>query len=114
MYGGFSGRYSLSERLFSCKNLEICYIIPIMKKDIHAQNYRQIVFKDATNGDMFLTGSTIPTTETVKYTDGKEYPMYVVETSSTSHPFYTGQEKQLDTAGRAEKFKTRASKAGKK
>jgi large subunit ribosomal protein L31 len=62
----------------------------------------------------FLTGSTIPTTETVKYTDGKEYPLYMVETSSTSHPFYTGQEKALDTAGRAEKFKSRASKAGKK
>jgi large subunit ribosomal protein L31 len=47
-----------------------------MKKDIHAQNYRLVVFKDATNGDMFLTGSTIATTETVKYTDGKEYPLY--------------------------------------
>lgn len=85
-----------------------------MKQDIHAKNYRQVVFVDATNGSMFLTGSTIETSETVKYTDGKEYPMYSVETSSTSHPFYTGQEKQLDTAGRAEKFKSRASKAGKK
>lgn len=85
-----------------------------MKKDIHAQNYRQVVFVDATTGSMFLTGSTISTNETIKYTDGKEYPKYVVETSSASHPFYTGQEKQLDTAGRAEKFKTRASKAGKK
>lgn len=84
-----------------------------MKKDIHAQNYRQVVFVDATNGSMFLTGSTIPTNETIMF-EGKEYPKYVVETSSTSHPFYTGQEKQLDTAGRAEKFKTRASKAGKK
>lgn len=84
-----------------------------MKKDIHAQNYRQVVFVDATNGSMFLTGSTIATNETVMF-EGKEYPKYVIETSSTSHPFYTGQEKQLDTAGRAEKFKTRASKAGKK
>jgi large subunit ribosomal protein L31 len=66
-----------------------------MKKDIHAENYRLVVFKDATNGDMFLAGSTIGTTETVKYTDGKEYPLYMVETSSTSHPFYTGQEKAL-------------------
>jgi len=89
-------------------------LLSLMKKDIHAQNYRQVVFKDATNGNMFLTGSTIPTTETVKYTDGNEYPLYMVETSSTSHPFYTGQEKQLDTEGRAEKFKTRASRAGKK
>ena len=62
---------------------------------------------------MFLTGSTIATTETVMF-EGKEYPKYTVETSSTSHPFYTGQEKALDTAGRAEKFKSRASKAGKK
>jgi large subunit ribosomal protein L31 len=62
---------------------------------------------------MFLTGSTIPTNETIMF-EGKEYPKYSVETSSSSHPFYTGQEKQLDTAGRAEKFKTRASKAGKK
>jgi large subunit ribosomal protein L31 len=85
-----------------------------MKKDIHAKNYRPVVFVDATNGSMFLTGSTIETNETVVYTDGKEYPKSVVETSSSSHPFYTGQEKQLDTAGRAEKFKTRASKAGKK
>ncbi len=84
-----------------------------MKKDIHAQNYRSVVFVDATNGSMFLTGSTIPTNETVMF-EGKEYPKYTIETSSTSHPFYTGQEKQLDTAGRAEKFKTRASKAGKK
>jgi large subunit ribosomal protein L31 len=85
-----------------------------MKKEIHAENYRLIVFVDANNGAMFLTGSTLPTTETIKYTDGKEYPKYVVETSSASHPFYTGQEKALDTAGRAEKFKTRASKAGSK
>ncbi len=84
-----------------------------MKKDIHAKNYRPVVFVDATNGSMFLTGSTIATTETVMF-EGKEYPKYTVETSSTSHPFYTGQEKALDTAGRAEKFKSRASKAGKK
>jgi large subunit ribosomal protein L31 len=85
-----------------------------MKKDIHAKNYRQVVFVDATNNSMFLTGSSIHTDETVVYTDGKEYPKYTVETSSTSHPFYTGQEKQLDTEGRAEKFKSRALKAGKK
>lgn len=85
-----------------------------MKKEIHPQNYRQVVFVDATSGSMFLAGSTIPTTETVVYTDGKEYPKYVVETSSASHPFYTGQEKQLDTAGRAEKFKARVAKAGKR
>ena len=84
-----------------------------MKKEIHAKNYRPLVFVDATNGSMFLTGSTIATTETVMF-EGKEYPKYTVETSSTSHPFYTGQEKALDTAGRAEKFKSRASKAGKK
>ncbi len=84
-----------------------------MKKDIHADNYRPVVFVDATNGSMYLSGSTIATKETIKYTDGKEYPMYSVEISSSSHPFYTGTDKALDTARRAEKFKTRAAKAGK-
>lgn len=82
-----------------------------MKKEIHPKNYRPVVFVDGTNGEMFLISSTIPTTETIVYTDGKEYPKYIVETTSTSHPFYTGQEKNIDTAGRAEKFRSRASKA---
>lgn len=82
-----------------------------MKKDIHPKEYRPVVFVDNSNGAQFLISSTIKTKETVKYTDGKEYPAYHVEISSTSHPFYTDQEKSLDSAGRVEKFKTRQSKA---
>lgn len=86
-----------------------------MKKDIHPQDYRKVVFIDSGTGAQFLTFSTVKTTETVKYEgDGKEYPAYYVEISSASHPFYTGQEKVLDTAGRVDKFKKRASLAKKK
>lgn len=81
-----------------------------MKSDIHPQNYRQVIFKDVSSNAQFLIGSTIDTKETAKWTDGNEYPLYMVEISSTTHPFYTGQDKQLDTAGRAEKFKARAAK----
>lgn len=82
-----------------------------MKKDIHPKEYRPVVFVDNSNGTQFLISSTIATKETVKFTDGKEYPAYHVEISSSSHPFYTNQEKSLDSAGRVEKFKTRQSKA---
>ena len=81
-----------------------------MKKDIHPTNYRPVVFKDVSNGEMFLISSTIETEETIKY-EGKEYPMYEVEISSTSHPFYTGDQRIMDTAGRAERFRQRAAKA---
>ncbi len=82
-----------------------------MKKDIHPKEYRPVVFVDNSNGAQFLISSTIKSTETVKWTDGKEYPAAHVEISSASHPFYTNQEKALDSAGRVEKFKTRQSKA---
>ncbi len=82
-----------------------------MKKDIHPQNYRQVIFADNSSGAKFLIPSTIATKETEKWTDGKEYPAYHVEISSSSHPFYTNEEKTIDTAGRVEKFKTRQSKA---
>lgn len=84
-----------------------------MKKDIHPQNYRLVIFSDNSNGEKFLIPSTIETKETGKWTDGKEYPLYNVEISSTSHPFYTKEEKIIDTAGRVEKFKKRQSKAKK-
>ena len=81
-----------------------------MKKDIHPKEYRKVVFIDSGTGAQFLTFSTVKTTETVKYEgDNKEYSAYYVEISSASHPFYTGQEKVLDTAGRVDKFKKRAS-----
>ena len=82
-----------------------------MKKDIHPKEYRPVVFVDNSNGTQFLISSTIKTTETAKWSDGKEYPAYHVEISSSSHPFYTNQEKSLDSAGRVEKFKTRQAKA---
>ncbi len=86
-----------------------------MKKDIHPADYRKVVFIDSSTGAQFLVFSTVKTTETVKYEgDKKEYPAYYVEMSSSSHPFYTGQEKVLDTAGRVDKFKKRASLAKKK
>ncbi len=82
-----------------------------MKKDIHPKEYRPVIFVDNSNGAQFLISSTIKTTETAKWVDGKEYPVYHVEISSASHPFYTNQEKTLDTAGRVEKFKSRQAKA---
>jgi len=80
-----------------------------MKKDIHPEGYRPVVFEDISSGERFLIGSTIATTETTKF-EGKEYPKTTVEISSKSHPFYTGEERTLDKAGRVERFKQRASK----
>ena len=82
-----------------------------MKAEIHTDNYRLVIFKDNSSGERFLVGSTINTTKTDTWTDGKEYPVSFVEVSSASHPFYTGQEKIMDTAGRVERFKARAAKA---
>ena len=88
-----------------------------MKKEIHPAEYRAVVFEDMTSGAQFLIHSTVATKETTKYKeDGKEYPLFRVEISSVSHPFYTGNEVLLDTAGRVDKFKKRqtASAAKKK
>ena len=82
-----------------------------MKKGIHPENYRPVIFADNSCGAAFLINSTIQTKETAKWTDGKEYPVFHVEISSASHPFYTNEAKTIDTAGRVEKFKTRLSKA---
>ncbi|MCI5108474.1 MAG: type B 50S ribosomal protein L31 [Candidatus Pacebacteria bacterium] len=84
-----------------------------MKKDIHPESYRPVIFVDNSSDQKFLINSTIETSEVDKWEDGKEYPMVQVEISSASHPFYTGQEKVLDTAGRVERFKSRANKARK-
>lgn len=85
-----------------------------MKKDIHPANYRHVIFADNSSGAKFLIPSTIATKENAKWTDGKEYPIHYVEISSASHPFYTNQEKTIDTAGRVEKFKNRQAKATRK
>jgi large subunit ribosomal protein L31 len=80
-----------------------------MKKDIHP-NYREVVFWDLSSDHKFITKSTIQTTETVKWEDGNEYPVYKVEVSSQSHPFYTGKNVLVDTAGRVDKFLKRYAK----
>ncbi|MDE2038002.1 MAG: type B 50S ribosomal protein L31 [Patescibacteria group bacterium] len=82
-----------------------------MKKDIHPQDYRLVIFADNSSGAKFLMPSTIAAKETATWEDGKEYPVHYVEISSASHPFYTNQEKTIDTAGRVEKFKNRMAKA---
>ena len=80
-----------------------------MKQGIHPENYRPVVFKDMSNGDMFLTKSTCKTSETVEF-EGETYPVVKVEISSTSHPFYTGKSKLVDTAGRVDRFMSRYGK----
>jgi large subunit ribosomal protein L31 len=83
-----------------------------MKKDIHPKEYRQVLFVDSSNGVEFIIPSTVATKETGKSkTDKKEYPLFNIEISSSSHPFYTGQEKILDSAGRVERFKQKQAKA---
>lgn len=89
----------------------MCYILKTMKNEIHPDNYRLVIFKDTSSGERFLVGSTVETTETDTWEDGKEYPFYEIEISSASHPFYTGQDKVLDTTGRVERFKQRREKA---
>ena len=80
-----------------------------MKKDIHP-NYRPVVFKDVSTDYAFITRSTVKTDKTIKWEDGREYPLYTVEISSASHPFYTGQQKLVDTAGRVDRFRRRYAK----
>ena len=81
-----------------------------MKKGIHPQGYRLVVFKDTSNETTFLTRSTANSKETIIWEDGNEYPVIKVEISNTSHPFYTGKSMFIDTAGRIEKFKQRYAK----
>ncbi|WP_373492602.1 type B 50S ribosomal protein L31 [Aquiflexum sp.] len=80
-----------------------------MKKEIHP-NYRDVVFFDTSSDYKFITKSTIETSETIEWEDGKQYPVYKIEVSSNSHPFYTGKKMLLDTAGRVEKFNKRYAK----
>ena len=82
-----------------------------MKKKIHPANYRQVIFEDSSSGKRFLIGSTVATEKTDKWDDGKQYPVYTVEISSASHPFYTGKSTVIDTAGRVDKFRKRAAAA---
>lgn len=80
-----------------------------MKKDIHPENYRLVAFRDMGNNDVFLAKSTAETNETMEV-DGVEYPLVKLEISRTSHPFYTGKAKLIDTAGRIDKFRSKYAK----
>ena len=81
-----------------------------MKEGIHPDSYRFVVFKDMSNNDMFMSRSCVQTKETVQWEDGKEYPLVKLEISNTSHPFFTGKMKMIDTAGRIDKFNKRYAK----
>ena len=82
----------------------------IMKADIHPSSYRFVIFKDLSSDYSFLTRSCVETKETATWTDGKEYPIYKLEISDKSHPFFTGKQTLVDTAGRIDKFRQRYTK----
>ncbi len=84
-----------------------------MKKDIHPKEYREVVFKDISNDETFITRSTVASRETIEI-DGKEYPLVKLEITSSSHPFFTGKQKLVDTAGRVDKFRSRYGNRSKK
>jgi large subunit ribosomal protein L31 len=81
-----------------------------MKKGLHPESYRLVVFKDMSNDTSFLSKSTANSKETITWEDGNEYPVIKLEISNTSHPFYTGKNVLVDTAGRIDKFKKRYAK----
>jgi len=83
----------------------------IMKKDLHPTSYRPVVFQDESADFAFLTQSTATSSQTIKWEDGNEYPLVKVHISSASHPFFTGEEKIIDTEGRVDRFKARAEAA---
>jgi len=84
-----------------------------MKKELHPANYRPVAFKDMSNDDTFITKSTINAKETIDI-DGVTYPLVKIEISNTSHPFFTGKQKLVDTAGRVDKFMSRYGNRNKK
>jgi large subunit ribosomal protein L31 len=81
-----------------------------MKQNLHPESYRLVVFRDMSNGTSFLTRSSANSRETIKWEDGNEYPLIKLEISNTSHPFFTGKNMLVDTAGRIDKFKKRYEK----
>jgi large subunit ribosomal protein L31 len=81
-----------------------------MKTEVHPKNYRLMVFRDSASGQSFLTRSCASTNLTAVWEDGQEYPLYLMGISSFTHPFYTGQQKFVDTAGRVDKFQQRLAK----
>jgi large subunit ribosomal protein L31 len=81
-----------------------------MKKGIHPENYRPVVFKDMSVDYAFLVSSTVNTSDTIEWEDGNTYPLVKLEISDKSHPFFTGKQKMLDSAGRVERFKKKYAK----
>ena len=81
-----------------------------MKKDIHPDKYRPVVFRDTSTSEAFITNSCVQTKEKTTWDDGEEYPLYLMGISAMSHPFYTGQQTFVDTAGRVDKFQQRLAK----
>ena len=81
-----------------------------MKEGIHPEEFRKVVFKDMSNGEQWITKACVQTKDTITLEDGNEYPLVKLEISNTSHPFYTGKMKLVDTAGRIDKFKNRYAK----
>ncbi|MCP4443696.1 MAG: type B 50S ribosomal protein L31 [Aureispira sp.] len=81
-----------------------------MKKNLHPENFRKVIFKDISTDVTFLSRSAAPSSETIVHTDGNEYPLLKVEISSASHPFYTGKMSFVDTAGRIDKFNKKFAK----
>ncbi|MFW6225296.1 MAG: type B 50S ribosomal protein L31 [Bacteroidota bacterium] len=81
-----------------------------MKKEIHPEDYRMVVFKDMSNDSTFITRSTVQTKDTITMDDGQEYPLVKLEISNTSHPFFTGKMKIVDSTGRVDKFRNRYKK----
>jgi large subunit ribosomal protein L31 len=96
--------------IFAIRNIKTKII---MKKDIHPQNYRPVVFKDMSNDETFICRSAINAKETIEI-DGVTYPLVKLEITSASHPFYTGKQKLVDTAGRVDKFMSRYGNRNKK
>ena len=94
-------------------SLTISRYIKTMKKDIHPSNYREVAFKDMSNEEVFITRSTVNTKETIEI-DGTTYPLVKLEITNTSHPFFTGKQKLVDTAGRVDKFMQRYGNRKKK
>jgi len=93
------------------KSTQNRYNIQIMKQKIHPTEYRPVVFSDEVAGFAFLTQSTAQTNETIKWEDGNEYPLIKMHISSASHPFFTGEEKIIDTEGRVDRFKAKFAAA---
>ena len=89
----------------------LCYNIAVMKSSIHPQTYRPVVFSDDQAGFAFLTQSTVATDDTITWEDGNEYPLVKIHISSKSHPFFTGEEKIIDTEGRVDRFEARRKAA---